>query len=61
MIGLIIVIFTIVVIVVFFVAQKVKRKIKCPICDGSGKIWEEVHDSTDLQITNCSHCKGGEP
>lgn len=38
--------------------KKLQRKTKCPVCDGTGKIWGEVHDSADLQVINCSRCEG---
>ena len=30
----------------------------CPFCRGSGKQWDSVHDSHDLQTVNCEYCQG---
>ena len=29
----------------------------CPDCE-NGKIWNQVHDSNDLQLINCPRCGG---
>lgn len=34
------------------------RKEICPVCHGTTKMPEEVHDSDDIQFTACGRCGG---
>lgn len=49
---------TIIILILIFRLERKLKQTKCQICGDSGKVWEEAHDSADLQATNCSYCEG---
>lgn len=53
------VIFLVLIIFLVYYYRTIRKPAqKCETCDGSGKIWDAVHDSHDLQTVNCHDCGG---